>query len=252
MNQRPAIALGIILLLVAIGAFSYLLYSQKKDDDLLNAVYAALEDVETYTQVVTTETELSDRKLFVEGVYTNDRKQGIYSSVATTTLLIRSSDDSYTFTLSNIALPNEVFVRIDAEEGALSTTVPVNQGWTRLPADAVPQEFKDIAIPGPILDNVSIFQKSGSLLSLTKRLGEDSVFGTPLRRFEFTFKAGATIPDGPAKALYGRLEDGGTISVWVTPEDATLHHIVFSNPPYISTTSIQAINNPPPLVLPLP
>jgi hypothetical protein len=211
---------------------------------VLKRVYANVEQVGFYTQTVRTETSLSGRNITVEGVYKNDLKNSSFGSISTTTVRVPDVSFPIAFTLYNISSGGNVYTKAESENPELVTTISVGTGWRQFDSREIPQEYKGIAIAGPVLDNLSLLSRKGAFLNLKKTTDDDRTFDEPLLRYTFTVKASLKDHSGALSAIYERLKEDGTADIWVSEGEARVRHIVFKNPPYFSTTTITDINTP--------
>ena len=248
MDKKRYFALfGLIFAVVAV--LGYFAYSSYRNSVALSKIYATVDSTSSYSQYVNTETILSDRLLEVEGTYFNNKKAREYASQATTTLTIPDQKEPISFTLSNIAIRDVVYTKIESESENNPITIPLGPTWHRFENDAIPEEFQSVSIPGPILDNLALFSRNGTYVKLVKNEGEDSTFGSPLQRYKLELSGETPSEESSVTKLIERIGEG-TVTIWVDQETDHIHHIVFKNYPYVSTTTISNVNNPLPVLPP--
>jgi hypothetical protein len=242
--RRKKIVFLLIVAIVLIAVVGFLFFQNKHQDEVLERVFANAANIDFYTQEVRTETALSGRHIVVEGVYHNDIKNAAFSSISTTTVRVPDVSFPIAFTLYNVSINGNVYTKAESENPELITTVQVGGGWRQFSAREIPQEYKSIAIAGPVLDNLSLISNNGTHLSLKKTAPNDETFGAPLLRYSFTVRSSLKDHSGALSAIYERLKETGTADIWVSEETAEVRHMVFKNPPYFSTTTISNIGTP--------
>lgn len=230
--------LGVVLLILIIGgAAAYFLSQAEKADKLLSNALNNAEATQHYRQTVETRMTLSERVLVVAGVYENNTETGLFSSHATTTFTVPDTGATMAFGLENMVQNDTVRVRITPiGDIRMPTPIPPFE-WHSFEIGLIPRELEGIAVPGPVLDNLKIFADGGSLVELVDTTETDTQFKEQLSRYRFKRSGRTADSGGPLNAVLERI-DSGTIDAWVDPETATIRHIVFSNPPYHSTTTI--------------
>lgn len=241
---NKTILVPLVVFLVALGTLGgYLWHRSSIQREFLEETYRQVASVSQYRQDVETETAFSDRFLRVSGTYFNDHKNRSYASYATTTLSIPEESAPLSFMLENVAVDDQVYVRVTTENESFFTTIPADGTWARFPASQIPADYTGIAIPGPVLDNLSILGRDGAYVQFEEKLADEEVAGTTTGRFRFSLKHPAPPDPSPVKALFERIGDG-YIDAWIGT-DHRIYRLVFVNPPYVSTTTISEINNPP-------
>ncbi len=244
-NRKRYLAGAVLLagILVLVGS-AFVLMSDRHNDEVLQSVFTKIDAIDFYTQEVRTETSLSERTITVEGIYQNDSKNSLYSAISTTSVRFPDVSFPIQFTLYNIASIPTVYTKAESENPELITTIPVGGGWRSFNFREIPEEYKSIAIPGPVLDNLELLSKNGSYVELIESHGKDLTFKEPLVRFTFRLRSLLKDRPGPLSAIYERLKETGTVDIWVSEESNDVHYMVFHNPPYFSTTTISNVNTP--------
>ena len=233
--------------ILASGLVWYLFFASKRPhfDELTLRVFENVALVKTYRQEVTTDTDISSRHLHIVGLYDIDSENSRFATYSTTTLTIPDMPEAtrdHTFTLKNIAVGNDVFTHIQTDSSLLKKTVPYSPDWRHFKNDTIPEEFVNIAVPGPILDNLALFRDKGAYLVPTGPANEVVRDGMTLQHYTFTIAGDA------ARNSYGSLAalvehiNTGTVEVWVDAETATIRFLEFKSEVYQSLTKITLIN----------
>lgn len=244
----------IIVILLSLATSAYFLWQNKAQwDDTITAAVLTANRVTEHIEQVDTEADFPDRRIKVSGSYLIDAPEGRFAAYSTTTLLIPDMEPQ-TFSLQNIALPNEVFTRITTESPGLKGTIPEGPDWRRFPTNAIPPQFANISIAGPILNNLRIFENEGAYLELMASDGLQQREDELLLHYVFKLsdKALADNADGTLGALIDRIGEEGRIDVWVDEASSTVRYLQFSNPTYRSTTTLRylaPLSIEPPLLL---
>ncbi len=234
-----AVALGIGLL------FSYqtLIGAPKLDSRMLSALQS-VQVLSAYEMQVETKTVYSDRLIAVLGLYKLNFRDNSYASLATTTLTIpenRPGHREHTFSLQNISVNNDVYVKIETDSELLKENIPHSPLWRHFTKETIPPQFNDIAVSGPVLDNLQLFSGNAKYLRLAKKPEEFLIEGSPFFRYTFELsEAASTIEGGTLKSLVARI-GRGEVEVWLdaTPE---IRVITVKGDNYVSTTTILSVN----------
>ena len=212
-------------------------------DPLLAKVIERSNSIRSYQQHVETETTVSERPIRVVGDYSINHDRIEYFSKATTTLTIPvpgKSPENHEFTLTNIALANDVYSKIDTKSEVLKKTIPYSPAWRHFKKDDIPPELKNIAIPGPILDNMRILDEQGKYLLIVKKHGRVKLGTENLIRY--TLKLSEETPlEGTLGSITNRIGKEGVVDIWIDEKIPAIRTIRFENPTYHSTTSISQI-----------
>ncbi len=247
--KTPALLALASVLLVCTLLSAYYLYPGNDGgvtDARLQAALSAVQSPRTYEVIVETATDLSDRTINVLGLYRLDFETNRFGSYATTTLTIpteKPANRSHAFTFINLSMANDIYVWINTNSAFLQKTIPHSGTWRHFQKDAVPTHFKDIAVSGPVLDNLALLGKDGSYLSLSGPPIERTYAGESFFVYEFTLsKEAARVVGGTLEPLMRRIGTGH-VFVWV---DDTSHvrMMTFSGENYSSTTTVLTVNNP--------
>jgi hypothetical protein len=256
LTKFKIIALSVIMASVAMGGFGWWYYFSLPPE--LDAAFKQmLEDisaVRAYTQYVQTEIAMSDRHLRVVGTYYIDEIGNRFASSATTTLTMPDlppSEREHSFTLQNVSIGVNVYTRIETESELLKKTIPASPRWQRFQKDNIPSTFDNIAVPGPILDNLKLLGAGGTYLTLQGTPAIEKWNDELLTRYSFVLSDTAPKNSGGTlQALFERIGDG-TIDVWLDTETAVLKFMRFENDSYISTTTVHYEGAPPPIIAPV-
>lgn len=241
--------LVVFAIVIGGGYFAYQSYQKKVENDALQALYASVSSITSYVQEVETQFSVSDRLVSVRGTYNNNRAEGVYASFATTTLTVPDGTP-YAFSLAHIVADETIYLKLERVSGDLPSTVPMGPTWQTFPTKAIPGEFRGVASPGPILDNLSLFRNDGRALTLLKSVKNDSAFDEPLTKFVYSMAPETSGEEPPVRAVRERLTGVGTVSMWTDPSVTSVRYLVFSAPNYSSTTTIESVNIPVPVSLP--
>lgn len=235
----------LVLAFIGISVIGYLFYQYYTQQEALKKLFNTVNSVKSYTQEVQTRAVLSDRILEIEGVYSNDANTDVFAANVITNVIIPETDTPLTFSLENIAIKDSVYVKVETESDILAATIPTGPDWHLFAADSIPEEFLGIAIPGPILDNLAILSEGGAYVSLISY--ENSSMSSTEKLAHYRFRLSGEVPKnpGPLTALIERIGKNGFVDVWIDKESLHVNQMVFSNPPYFSTTTIRSINTPP-------
>ena len=216
-----------------------------KNDPLLDAAIRNANETKTYRERVHTEASVNGEIIKIDGFYVLDAVHGRYASYSTTTLMQANDKPQNSFSISNIAIGLDVYVRVQ-NLGTLTLSIPADGAWKHFRSDRIPEAYRSIATPGPLLDNLSLFAHGGEYLILLHSFGTDTATGEPLQHYQFALSAaGLSIDRGILAPIAKRIGDAGTIDVWVDAGAASIRRLRFQNGSYTSTTEINAINEAP-------
>lgn len=227
---------------VLIGALvgTHWLMTRPQFDESLTTAFQTAADVYAYTQEDVTETDISGRTLRIEGVYYNNARTGAYVSAATTTIMI-PDDGEHTFSLENTSVGDDVYTRVVTESPLLRNQIAFDAAWHHFRRDAIPSEFQDIAVSGPILDHLALFTRNGSYLNLLEGPLTDASSTMP--QYTFRLAPGAHRNAGGTLAtLMDRIDDG-RIRIWIDSEHR-IRQIVIEDESFRSTTTLSGFNEP--------
>jgi hypothetical protein len=242
----------LIILLLWFGVAEYTARKAHEFDEPLVKTLAKIETIKSYSQYVDTSTIVSERPLRVFGWYLVNHANRSYAAFSTTTLRIPQGTQgagSHDFTHDNIAIGNTVYVKIDTDSDFLKPSINDSHEWHRFSSDEIPEAYKNIAITGPILDNLRIFANNAEHLELIKKYGLESLDGRTLRHYRFKLKS--SVPkDTTVGALAERLGDEGTLDIWIDDAQSTIERMLFAHGPYTSTTTLSDFNEEPQIIPP--
>lgn len=231
-----------ILSVVGAGAFFWMTTRPEFDTDLQRA-FAHASAIHAYTQEDITSTEISERLLRIEGIYRNDSRTGRYASIATTTIRI-PEEGEHSFSLENISLGDDVYTRVSTDSPLLKQQLAFDAAWHRFRRDAIPAEFVNVAISGPIMDHLTLFSDGGNRLDIVDGPIADA---EDARMRVYSFRLAEDARSGAGGTLATLLEriGGGSIRIWIDEEDA-IHRIAIDNGSFHSTTTLSRFNEPVP------
>ncbi len=219
---------GILLVIVAIGIFE-----AQKGPELDESVRMALRELgmdRIYGMRVETLVGLGDRGLAIEGLYRIDAPQDAYASEATTTLIIRESGEKHSFSLGNMSLGDTVYVSVASESPLLTRTLPLTGGWRSFESKAIPEQFRGIAVHGPILDNALLFEEEGAHLAFLEKSEDENG-----QRYAFRLSDPEAVAGGTLATLFERIGENGRVYVWLN--DGRIVRALFTGSDYTSTTT---------------
>ncbi len=215
-------------------------------DKRLQKALNAVQSPHSYEMFDTTHATLSGRTIDIVGLYTLDLDARRFQSVSTTTLTLldeRAPKNTHSFTLQHRSIGDDVYVLIDTASPLLRKTIPYSSAWQHFKADAIPERYVDIAVPGPILDNLALLGSGGGYLSPSGKTSDRTMASTTYHVYPFRLSPKtAEVTVGPLKSLIDLIATG-TVEVWVddTPSVRMMH---ISADGYVSTTTILGVNTP--------
>ena len=221
-------------------------------DPLLRSAMTRIKAINSYRQTVDTDIQFPTRKLRIIGTYDVDNAQQRYASLSTTTLFSGARSKGADFTLANISIGPDIYTRIETNSPELKRTIPATTTWQHFTKGSIPLLYTGIAIAGPVLDNLRIFEHDGAYLTLTSAPSA-AYWGTEyLTRYSFApAHVAPAASDGTLAALLSRISATGTIDVWIDSQK-TVRYLVFQNENYHSTTTLSDYNTAFPIVSPIP
>jgi hypothetical protein len=239
LSYRQWSLIGITL--VTASASLYMGGAFKRDTELDALLARSVElyaHTTSYEQYVETEASFPGRGLAIQGTYRVDRLRGRYEGISTTTLSFPGGPRNIAFSLHNIAIGRFVYVQVHTSSPALKGTIPATEGWQRFPADAIPETYQGIAVPGPILDNLRILSAIGTFI--VPDGSPERVPGTQqLAQYRFKARSNTEEP-GTLQALLSHIQNG-TVFVWIDTETAKPVRLAFHAPSYHSTTTLSHV-----------
>ncbi len=242
MKYLVGVALFSVILLLG-GIYWYFFFGKPHFDELTLRAFEQARLIETYRHAVETDIDIAGRHLHIAGVYALDHKKGHFSSISTTTLTIPdmpAGNREHSFTLENIAVEHDVFTRIQTSSSHFKKTIPHGKEWLHFTPGNIPEEFQNIAVHGPILDNLGLFRDGEHLLLPAGAPRADTRDGKALQQYTFTLQSGAANKVSGALAAVIEHIGAGTVNAWIDPESAQLYALAFHNATYQSKTIIIA------------
>lgn len=221
-------------------------------DGLLATSLATYGDISSYEQQVETAALFPDRNLYIEGIYRVDRDRMRFETISTTTLSFPGGPSDINFSLQNRALGRQVYVHVHTSSPVLKGTIPSHEEWRHFSADAIPEAYRGIAVPGPILDNLLVLSEKGAYLSLREQPTRIVEGGKTLVRYVFARSSKEPSP-GTLQALLARVGNDGTVILWLDEATRQPIRLSFVGANYHSTTTLSRLGEmipiePPPLV----
>ncbi len=248
-SSRRSFSIGITLVaatLIGVGYSYVLLTAPPKLDNRMLSALKAVQALGSYEMAVETRTRFSDRDMTVSGTYLLDLRNERYASLATTTLQIpnaRGRIESHSFTLENISIGDDVYLRIDTESPLLRESIPYSAEWRQFTGGTIPAEFTDIAVHGPVLNNLALFSGNGKYLRLLEKPQEFVIEGVRLFRYRFELSDTASdVSGGTLRSLLNRI-GRGSVDVWLD-ETPAVRVMTVHGENYVSTTTVIGVNTP--------
>jgi len=228
-------------LCVGIGLALYWFAAHRGPDAAMQRVFKEIPTITTYSQTIETQTLYSGELLAISGIYEVDYPHKAYAAYSTTTLFASIDNKPHAFTTDEITIGDNVYAKIDTTDPLLKPTIKRIPTWQHFSATSIPAQFTGAVIAGPIEDTLQILSDNGAYLSLIKQAGP-----------HYTFKLSGVSPkeDGPLMALLSRVATG-TVEVWIDPQTTQVQELVFTNYPFVSTTTISDINALLPITAPV-
>lgn len=217
-------------------------WQERMDAPILSAI-AKASALTMYSQRVETRLTLPDRSLSISGIYHVDRSHSAFEALSTTTL--GGAGPGLVFTLHNISLGDQVYVKVETPSPLLAKSIPASPQWRHFSARGIPPQFTGIAIAGPILDNLLIFSENGAYLSFEHKVGAEAFGDTQLARY--TFRLSDKIPTDAQGTLAAILDHigTGTVEVWVDESAEEVRGLSFRAVGYSSTTTLSHLEESP-------
>ncbi len=226
----------IFIFLAASIAFFYAQNQQKAtDDDLLNTALSKVPGINSYSQHVETEDAVSGSIIKVVGDYDLDPKNQRFRSQCETSTF--TAGEEHEFTITNISIRDEIYTLIESTDKFIESRMPEVNEWHHFQKDNIPERYKNIAINGPIMDNLRLFYENGKYIKLVEK-HEEGRYSLALSDEAFTESGKQMLG-----TIVERIGKSGTIDVWINPETFYIEKMKFKNPPYVSTATITNINN---------
>lgn len=236
---------ALFLVLFFLGITTYLYFKPKYIDldTPLKIALLSIPSIDTYSQYVETETEVSGRTLKIVGSYDVDSKNKRFAAYSTTTLIIKGEQKGHVFTLQNISIGDDIYTKIETADPLLKSSIQSSATWRHFKNDVIPESFIGIAVSGPIQDNLQILSDNGSWITLVKKVGVEEFNHIPTLHYVFKLSNRTPPQDGALSAMLSRIGTG-TIDVWLHPQTYEPLFLRFENYPYLSTTTILYTNTP--------
>lgn len=240
-GKRALIFAVVVLCALALGAYLYWTRPEAFDPALQKA-FSNAANAGSYEEQVQTQDSLSGRTLNVDGTYLLDAPADRYASFSTTTLVTVGSKKPVIFSLDNISIGSDLYTRVQTESN-VPLAVPSSKTWQHFQADAIPSAYAGIAVAGPLLDNLKLFEGGGKYLTLTGEPVQEQQGGATLTHYTFKLSPAADLSSsGTLGVLMERIGEGGSIDVWIDTSDGTIRYMRFKNASYVSTTTISNVN----------
>lgn len=244
-NKPEVLVLSVTAALTLLIVLSIVLVSKPPFDATLERAFEVASSIGAHTEIVDTHVIVSDRILYIEGTYESNKALDAYAAYSTTTILLPDlpvNNQSHTFTHQNISIGNDVYTKIETESPVLLSSIPASPQWRHFTRSAIPREFADIAVPGPIIENLRLLDQGGTYLRLIQARGEEVLGSTTLRRYELELSGKKT--SGNLQTVMDRIGKG-RIDLWIDESTSLPYMMVFRGPGYFATTTISLLNSGP-------
>lgn len=243
---RTLLVLVCIAGLLALGVVLYYKPFSSAFDARLQAALTGVQGLHSYEMQDETRAILPAHIIEINGRYRLNFDAQRYESVSTTTLTmleVRPPTNVHTFTLQHRSIADDIYVRIQTDSPVLQKTIPYGPQWRHFKSNAIPDRFIDIAVAGPILDNLALLRENGAYLSPTGAPVDISVASTTYHVYSFTLSKKATlVPDGPVRGLIDFIATG-TIDVWID-DVPSVRAMRINGSTYVSTSTFSKVNTP--------
>jgi hypothetical protein len=239
--------LGAIIVLISVsGAYLYLHRAQKTHfDPLIEAVIRHAAQVSTYAQYVETRQVSQAGILQINGEYLVDDTHQNYSAFSTTTYK-HTGGSPVVFQLENRAIASDVYVRIINKSPLVRLSVPADGTWQHFPATNIPTIYQNIAVAGPVIDDLKLLGSAGDYLVQDTNHGMTSFGGTNFIRYTFKLSRLAELSsDAGVRTIASRVGPTGLIDLWIDASSTEVAHMRLTNgSTYTSTTTFSRLNEP--------
>jgi hypothetical protein len=231
--HSPGLLIGLAGIALLAGGIGIFLSYAPRHDALFEAALLNTENVTSYTQDSKVRLLLEDRTLEVQGIYRVDRK-GRYASWATSTLFI-PGEVPREFLLENVSFGEEVYMRLTTKDPYLEKSIAHSPEWRHFSRTTIPPQFVDIAVWGPIIDNLLLFSEEGAYLEMRNDPVLEKVGEQEFKRYDLVRAKKFPTP-GSTLAMLLERADGASITVWIDPGEARVHRLLITKEGYESDT----------------
>lgn len=239
------------VLIAAASAFGWLFEpTSVRIDDILAKTFEVVPEITSHEEVVSTYVVISDRTLSIEGRYYSHAAQEAYAAYSTTTITLPdlpAAQASHAFTHQNISIREDIYTKVETKSPVLKQAILHSPQWRHFKRADIPREYADIAISGPILENMRLLSSGGEYLKLRRNDGIEDFQGEKLARYHFSLSGKSASSN--LGTVMGRIAEG-TVDLWVRPEDSMPHTMVFNGPGYFATTTFHSLNTLAPISAP--
>jgi hypothetical protein len=239
-----------IVLILAAAALSYggfIAYRglvSKGFDTRLTQALEGVQNPHTYVMQDDTHAAVAGRYIDISGLYRLDFDNRRFGADSTTTLTIledKPPRNTHSFTLAHRSIGDDIYVKIDTQSKLLQKTIPYGTTWRHFKANAIPERFVDIAVPGAILDNVALLGNNGAYLSPLGEPVDKALASSTYHVYSFTLsKKALEVQGGPLRALIDLIATG-TVALWLD-DTPSVRMIQISGPSYAATSTILGVN----------
>jgi hypothetical protein len=226
------------------GAYLYIQRTtQPYIDPLVAQIYDRAAQVSSYAQYVETSQVSEAGTLQIKGEYFVDDAHGNYASYSTTTYR-QTKGIPVVFLLENRTVGTDVYVRLTNKSPGVKLSVPAVGTWEHFPANSIPVTYQNIAVAGPVIDDLKLLDGHGKYLVLDSNHGMTSFDNNRFIRYTFKLSRLAELSkDGGIRTIAQRVGNEGLVDLWIDPLNSEVAHMRLTNgTSYTSTTTFSRIN----------
>jgi hypothetical protein len=245
---RPRLIVLGVLLAIVLGYYTYRsLHSppEQKFDPVVEQVLSHTAQVSSYAQYVETKQVSEAGILQIKGEYLVDDTHKSYASYSTTTYK-QAQGTTVVFLLENRSLASDIYVRLLNESPSVKLSVPAVGAWAHFPANSIPASYQNIAVAGPVIDDLKLLANHGEYLIQDKNHCMTSFGSSRYIRYTFRLSRLAEVAsDGGIQTIAGRVGKNGFIDLWIDPlSDEAAYMRLTNGTSYTSTTTFSRFNEP--------
>jgi hypothetical protein len=237
---------ALLVLAVGYGAYRYLYGAQKQSfDPLVEGVFDRAAQVSSYAQYVETR-QVSERgTMQIKGDYLVDDTHRNYASYSTTTYT-QAKGAAVVFLLENRTIGADVYVRVLNKSPLVKLSVPAIGTWEHFPANSIPATYQNIAVAGPVIDDLKLLDDRGKYLTQDTNHGMTSFNNNRYMRYTFRLsRLAETANDGGIQTIAARIGKNGLVDLWIDPLSTEIAYMRLTDgASYTSTTTFSRFNEP--------
>ncbi|MFM2330842.1 MAG: hypothetical protein RLZZ26_349 [Candidatus Parcubacteria bacterium] len=217
--------------------------AEQKLDPVLQQVLDHTAQVSSYAQYVETKQVSEAGILQIKGDYLVDDTHKSYASYSTTTYK-QARGTPVVFLLENRSLGSDVYVRLLNKSPLVKLSVPAGGTWAHFPANSIPVSYQNIAVAGPVIDDLKLLGNHGEYLIEDANHGMTSFGSSRYIRYTFKLSRLAEVAnDGGIQTIAGRVGKDGFVDLWIDPLSNQAAYMRLTNgTTYTSTTTFSRFN----------